>query len=130
VALGSSLLAFVGYALGFWMPAFFMRTHGLEASRAGLILGASGELAGWIGSAAGTHLLMVTFIGLAPGPYMVGCLSGSVGDLRFALRCCLVAHGLAVVAFLRAARHLATDEATIPMRAEAAGEPHSPGPTR
>src|SRR5262249_34390829 len=38
-ALGFSLLAFVGYGVGFWLPPFFIRIHGVEASRAGLVLG-------------------------------------------------------------------------------------------
>ena len=199
-ALGFALLAFVGYGIGFWMPVFFMRVHGLDASQAGLRVGVISAAAGWLGStcggvladrwrrvaptgrlrvgmlcgaltpplalvalsatdtttaliasfptilasslwlgagastiqelvlprmrgtAAGAYLLVVTFVGLALGPYMVGMLSTRFGDLRLALQCCLLAHGLAVVCFVVAARHLADDEANVVRHASAAGE--------
>jgi MFS family permease len=52
LALGGALTAFVGYGLGQWLPAFFIRTHGLgvaeTATYFGLVLG--------VASAAGTFL--------------------------------------------------------------------------
>src|SRR5262249_60353774 len=52
-ALGFSLLAFVGYGVGFWLPPFFIRIHGVEASRAGLVLGVTSAAAGWLGTTLG-----------------------------------------------------------------------------
>ena len=43
------------------------------------------------GSASAAYLLVVTFIGLALGPYTVGRLSVALGDLRTALLCALIA---------------------------------------
>ncbi|MCW5890002.1 MAG: MFS transporter [bacterium] len=200
--LGFALLAFVGYALGFWLPAFFMRVHGLDAARAGLVLGGAAAAGGWLGTTLGglwadrlrrrwpagrlhvgvacgllgaplaawmlttehttlglvlsffataasslwigpgattvqdlvmprmrgtasaAYLMVVTFIGLALGPYVVGRLSVATGDLRTALLLALVAGLLGAACLAAAARHLAADEATRLARARAAGEPH------
>ncbi len=52
MAMGGALTSFVGYGLGQWLPAFFIRTHGLgvgeTATYFGLVLG--------VASAAGTIL--------------------------------------------------------------------------
>ncbi len=52
MAMGGALTSFVGYGLGQWLPAFFIRTHGLgvgeTATYFGLVLG--------VASAAGTFL--------------------------------------------------------------------------
>jgi MFS family permease len=52
VAMGGALTAFVGYGLGQWLPAYFIRIHGLgvaeTATYFGLVLG--------VASAAGTFL--------------------------------------------------------------------------
>lgn len=93
----------------------------------------------WIGAGASTvqdlvlprmravasafYLLVITFIGLALGPYTIGQLSDSLGDLAQAMRLGLLANGLALGFLLLAMRHLATDEATLRDRARAAGEP-------
>src|SRR5262249_39314243 len=50
---GFALLAFAGYGIGFWTPPFFMRVHGLDAGRAGLTLGGTAAVAGWLGAACG-----------------------------------------------------------------------------
>src|SRR5262245_41764212 len=52
-ALGFSLLAFVAYGVGFWLPTFFIRVHGVEASRAGLVLGVTSAAGGWLGTTLG-----------------------------------------------------------------------------
>lgn len=188
-AFGFALLAFVGYAVGFWLPPYFIRVHGLDAATAGVVLGGSAAAAGWLGTALGglwadrrrrTHtagrlhvgvacgllaaplatamllvehtatalllsvpttmasslwigpgastvqdlvpprmrgtasaayLLVVTFVGLALGPYTVGRLSEATGDLGTALLLSLGA-GLAGVALLAlAARAVARDGA-------------------
>jgi MFS family permease len=184
VAFGFALLAFVGYAIGFWLPPFFIRVHGLDAARAGLLLGASAAVGGWLGTTLGglwadrrrrTHaagrlhigvacgllaapiallmllaehttlalvlsvpttaasslwigpgastvqdlvpprmrgtvsaayLLVVTFVGLALGPYTVGRLSEATGDLRLALVISLAAGLLGVVLLTLAARRI------------------------
>ena len=199
-ALGFSLLAFVGYGVGFWLPTFFIRAHGVEASRAGLVLGVTSAAGGWLGttlgglwadrrrlhtpagrlhvgaagplfsvplavwmlltpstslafvlafpvtmasslwigpgastvqdlvlprmrgSASAAYLLVVTFVGLALGPYTVGRLSVALGDLRIALLCALGAGLVGAGLLLLASRHIARDEATRFERAQAAGE--------
>jgi MFS family permease len=100
----------------------------------------------WVGSAAATvnelvlprmraaasafYLLMVTFIGLALGPWTMGRLSDAwtaAGAERGAalaagMRLGLLALGVGVVCLLAAARHVERDEATARERARAAGE--------
>jgi MFS family permease len=199
-AVGFSLLAFVGYGIGFWLPTFFMRVFGAEAGRTGLILGVSSAVAGWLGttlggvwadarrrrtpagrlqvaaacpiltlplavwmlvtehpqlafllafpvtlasslwigagastvqdlvlprmrgSASAAYLLLVTFIGLALGPYTVGRLSVALGDLRMGMLSALIAGVVGAILLLAASRHVAHDEATRVARARAAGE--------
>jgi MFS family permease len=74
------------------------------------------------GSASAAYLLLVTFIGLALGPYAVGRLSVATGDLRTAMLCALAAGVVGGILLLLAARHVAHDEATRVERARAAGE--------
>jgi len=73
--------------------------------------------------ASAAYLLMVTFVGLALGPYAIGRLSGAVGSLRAAMLIGLSANAVALLFGLLAARHLPQDEATTLARARAAGEP-------
>jgi MFS family permease len=75
------------------------------------------------GSASAAYLLLVTFIGLALGPYTVGRLSVALGDLRSALLCALVAGIVGAALLVLGSRHVARDEATRVTRARAAGEP-------
>src|ERR1700687_4668820 len=72
--------------------------------------------------ASAAYLLVVTFIGLALGPYTIGRLSVALGDLRAAMLFALCANGLSVVLLFLAARHLPRDEATRLDRARLAGE--------
>jgi hypothetical protein len=74
------------------------------------------------GSASAAYLLVVTFVGLALGPYTIGRLSVALGDLRIALLCSLVAGLVGSTLLLLAARHIARDESTRLERARAAGE--------
>jgi hypothetical protein len=74
------------------------------------------------GSASAAYLLVVTFVGLALGPYTVGRLSVALGDLRIALLCALGAGLVGAGLLLIASRHIARDEATRFERARAAGE--------
>jgi MFS family permease len=199
-AVGFSLLAFTGYGVGFWVPPFFLRAHGVSEAQAGLILGGTAALAGWLGVTLGgvwsdqwrhraacarlyvgmatailpvpflvwmlftpntalayalnfplgvltsmwigpgastvqdlmlprmraiasaAYLLVVTFIGLALGPYTMGRLSVTFGDLRTALLCAVAANALAAVFLALAAHYLPADEASRLERARAAGE--------
>ncbi|MEN8185238.1 MAG: MFS transporter, partial [Myxococcota bacterium] len=77
-------------------------------------------------TASAFYLLIVTFIGLALGPYTIGKLSDSFGSLRLAMLTSLVANVLAVAFLLRAARSLERDEAGRLERAREAGEPLAP----
>ena len=74
------------------------------------------------GSASAAYLLVVTFIGLALGPYTVGRLSVGLGDLRTALLCALIASATGGSLLLIGARHIARDESSRLQRARAAGE--------
>lgn len=92
----------------------------------------------WLGPAAATvqdlvlprlravasagFLLIVTLLGLALGPYVVGRLSVATGDLRLALSLGLCANGLGAVSLWLAARSLPAAEASRLERARAAGE--------
>ncbi len=77
------------------------------------------------GSATAAYLLVVTFIGLALGPYTIGLASVVLGDLRRAMFIALASNIAALTFSLLAARHLPKDEATRLERARAAGEPLS-----
>jgi MFS family permease len=74
------------------------------------------------GSASAAYLLLVTFVGLALGPYTVGRLSVALGDLRTAMLCALIAGVVGAILLLAASRHVAQDEATRVTRARTAGE--------
>lgn len=75
------------------------------------------------GAASGAYLLILTFVGLALGPYTIGRLSVALGDLRLALVVGLVANLVAVALLLMSMRTLARDESAKLERAHAAGEP-------
>ncbi len=73
--------------------------------------------------ASACYLLVITFVGFALGPYCIGELSDSLGDLSAALRLSLLVNLLAVVFLWRARHTLHRDESTLLERARAAGEP-------
>jgi MFS family permease len=73
--------------------------------------------------AAAFYLLIVTFVGLALGPYGVGLLSDLLGDLSQAVRIALAVNLLGALLLLRCVATLRRDEATLRERARAAGEP-------
>jgi MFS family permease len=75
------------------------------------------------GSASAAYLLVVTFIGLAMGPYTIGRLSSGLGDLRTGLLLSLVANLIAAVLLWRASASLPGDEQSLLERARNAGEP-------
>ncbi len=72
--------------------------------------------------ASAAYLLVITFIGLALGPYTIGKLSVLLGSLRWGMLIGLVANLIALAMFLLARPHLAHDEATMRQRVTAAGE--------
>jgi len=74
-------------------------------------------------TASAAYLLVITFIGLALGPYAIGRLSVELGSLRNALLAGLCANGIALVLLLLAGRRVGRDEASRDARARAAGEP-------
>lgn len=73
-------------------------------------------------SASAAYLLVVTFIGLALGPYAIGRLSVALGDLRSAMALALVVNLAGVFFLWRAMRTLERDQGTMRARARAAGE--------
>lgn len=73
--------------------------------------------------ASAAYLLVVTFVGLALGPYTIGRVSVAVGDLRLAMLVGLGANACAALLLWRAMRRLEADRTSIAERARAAGEP-------
>jgi MFS family permease len=74
------------------------------------------------GVASAFYLLVLTFLGVALGPYLVGQLSDTLGVLPLAMQWVLLANVMAVALFAFAARHLAKDEDSLIDRARQAGE--------
>jgi MFS family permease len=74
-------------------------------------------------TASAFYLLVITFIGLALGPYTVGQLSDSLGSLRAGMLWAVGANGVALVLLMMAARHLEGDERFRLERAREMGEP-------
>ncbi len=73
-------------------------------------------------TASAAYLLVVTFIGLALGPYAIGRISVAVGDLQMALLIGLSANLAAAFFLLLAMRPLVQDEDARVSRAREAGE--------
>lgn len=53
MAIGFSLLAFTGYGIGGWTPAFFLRVHGEDSGRVGTLVGLTAAIAGLLGVTLG-----------------------------------------------------------------------------
>jgi MFS family permease len=73
-------------------------------------------------TASAAYLLVVTFVGLAMGPYTIGRLSVALSDLRSGILWSLLANVAAALFLLLAMRHLERDQALVIERARAAGE--------
>ena len=73
--------------------------------------------------ASAFYLLVITFVGLALGPYCIGELSDALGDLAAAMRLALLVNLASMVFLWRALYTLPRDESTLLARARAAGEP-------
>jgi MFS family permease len=129
----AQLCAVLPFPVGAWM----LLTPSLtQAYAAGFLLNII--TSSWIGVGASTvqdlvlprmralasafYLLVITFIGLALGPYTIGKLSDLLGDLRLAMAVAVVSNGVAFVLLVMAARRLGGDEASLKDRARAAGE--------
>jgi MFS family permease len=82
------LNAFLSYAAGFWAAPYAMRELGVEPAMAGLILGSSGALSGFLGVTVGGVLadrlrrnnpagrLILTFLGaVLPVPFMIAAFT-------------------------------------------------------
>ncbi|HYB12682.1 MAG TPA: MFS transporter [Myxococcota bacterium] len=199
-ALSFSFLAFTGYALGFWTAPYFVRVLGVREGDAGLVLGLTAAVAGFVGvtlggvladrwrrrgpkgplcvailtailpvpiavvmfttenralayalnfplavlgsmwlgpgastvqdlvlprmraSASAAYLLVITFVGLAMGPYAVGRMSLALGSLRAAILWALCANALSLLSTGLALRRITEDTASRIDRARAAGE--------
>ena len=52
-AVGFPTISLVAYAFGGWAPPYFMRVHGISAMEAGVVLGMSFALGGWLGVTLG-----------------------------------------------------------------------------
>ena len=52
-AVGFPTISLVAYAFGGWAPPYFMRVHGISATEAGVVLGISFALGGWLGVTLG-----------------------------------------------------------------------------
>ena len=52
-AVGFPTISLVSYAFGAWTPPFFIRVHGVSTAEAGLVLGLSFAVAGWLGITLG-----------------------------------------------------------------------------
>jgi MFS family permease len=82
---------------GIWLGAAISTVQDLVAPRMRAVAGA-------------IYILMMTFVGLALGPYSIGKASEVTGDLGFAIQLALIANALAIPFFLTARRHLVADE--------------------
>ncbi len=78
------------------------------------------------GAASGAYLLILTFVGLALGPYTIGRLSVAFDDLGLGILVSLTSNLIAATLILLAMRSLARDEASKLARAQAAGETADP----
>jgi hypothetical protein len=74
-------------------------------------------------TASAAYLLVLTLVGLALGPYVIGRVSLATQNLRVGILCIFAANILSVVFALLASRHIVADEASVQERARAAGEP-------
>ncbi len=82
--IGFSLLAFNGYAVLFWIPAFYVRYHGLPLSEIGLVIGLISSIAGLVGVTLG-GVLADRFRRRSPkGRLWVG-LANALGPIPFSL---------------------------------------------
>ena len=82
--IGFSLLAFNGYAVLFWIPAFYVRYHGLPLSAIGLIIGLISSIAGLVGVTLG-GILADRFRRRSPAGRLWVGLANALGPIPFSL---------------------------------------------
>jgi len=82
--IGFSLLAFNGYAILFWIPAFYVRYHGLPLSEIGLVIGLISSIAGLVGVTLG-GLLADRFKRRSPAGRLYVGLANALGPIPFSL---------------------------------------------
>jgi MFS family permease len=72
--IGFPSTAFITYGIGFWGPPFFQRIHEVSASEAGMVLGLSAAVGGWLGVTIGgvvtdrlrlVHIRAKFYVGMA-----------------------------------------------------------------
>jgi len=72
--IGFPSTAFITYGIGFWCPPFFQRIHEVSASEAGMVLGLSAAVGGWLGVTIGgvvtdrlrlVHIRAKFYVGMA-----------------------------------------------------------------
>lgn len=109
-ALAYAINVYVGLFAGMWIGPAASTVNDLVLPRMRAI-------------ASALYILVITFVGLALGPYSIGRISVALeDDLRSAMLISLVAFVPAVLLLLAAMRHLEREERTRLERARAAGE--------
>lgn len=76
--LGFSAVAFNGYAMSGWMPAFFDRYHGLSASTIGATYGSISAVAGFLGVTLGGYVADRLRLRTPRGRLLVGIANASL----------------------------------------------------
>jgi MFS family permease len=82
--LGFSLLAFNGYSVMFWVPAFYVRYHGLPLAEIGLMIGLISSICGLIGVTLG-GLLADRFRRKSPAGRLFVGMTNALGPIPFTL---------------------------------------------
>lgn len=82
--LGFSLLAFNGYAVLFWIPAFYVRYHELRLADIGLVIGLISSIAGLVGVTLG-GVLADRFRRKSPAGRLWVGLANALGPIPFSL---------------------------------------------
>ena len=82
--IGFSLLAFNGYAVLFWIPAFYVRYHGLRLADIGIVIGLISSIAGLVGVTLGGVLADRLRRRSPAGRLWVG-LANALGPIPFSL---------------------------------------------
>ena len=137
-ATGRLRLTIVAALVPLPLAVWFVGTDDVRIAYA-LFFGLAALNAVWVGAGAATvtelvyprmratasaaYLLVVTFIGLAMGPWTIGRMSVALGDLRAAMLLAFAMNLVAAAFLVAAARHLAADEAALRRRARAPGAP-------
>ena len=71
VVFGSALAGFVGYGMTLWLPAFFVRSHGLSQTETGMTLALMSGIVGGLGTFSAGRL--ADYLGKRDPRWLVGC---------------------------------------------------------